>query len=210
MIILIEPQYLPSIEYLCTISLCKEIILEGKEHFPKQTSRNRCHINTSHGVKMLTVPLAERHGKILTEEVQLEPGIKWRNNHWRSIESAYRKAPYFDYYFEELKRILFFDHKLLLDLNRDLLSFCLRSLGLQIPISVSVSYQKSLTNNVFDLRSVISDKKPFTSRQFYRSQPYYQVFGSEFASNLSFIDLLFCEGPRSLELIKASKALPNE
>ena len=94
--ILIDSHFLPSLEYFCALLSFDEIILEGWEHFPKQTYRNRSYINTANGVKILTVPLKERHGKILTKDVKVEVGKKWRNSHWRTIESAYRKAPFFE------------------------------------------------------------------------------------------------------------------
>jgi hypothetical protein len=205
--ILIDSHFLPSLEYFCALLPFEEVILEGRESFPKQTYRNRCYINTANGVKILTVPLKERHGKILMKDVKIDTGKQWRNSHWRTIESAYRKAPFFDYYFEELKNILFKEHEYLLDLNHDLLSFCLRNSGMQKEISASVTYEKQVAENKTDLRSFIMDKKPFALRNFYKPCPYHQVFGNDFVPNLSFIDLLFCEGPGSASIIKASAAL---
>jgi len=201
---LVESHYLPSLEYFSALLPFKAVALEANEYFVKQTFRNRCYINTAQGVKMLSVPLLDRHGKILMKEVQIERGNKWRNNHWRTIESAYRKAPYFDYYVEELKKILYQDHEFLIDLNRDLMSFCLRHIGFQKSISVTMAYEISVEENIFDLRSVISCKKPFSERKIYQAVKYYQVFGSEFVPNLSLLDLLFCEGPRAGEILKAS------
>jgi len=207
---LIEPHFLPSLEYICALLRFDEIVLEGREYFPKQTYRNRCYINTAHGVKIMTVPLQDRHGKILMKDVNVEAGNKWRNSHWRTMESAYRKAPFFDHYFEDLRNVLFQGHEYLFDLNKDLLSFCLRNIGIQKKISASVAYEKHVAENKTDLRSVIIDKKPFALRNFYRPSPYYQVFGNEFAANLSFIDVLFCEGPSSLTIIKASAGILNK
>jgi len=202
--ILIDSHFLPSLEYFCVLLPFDEIILEGWETLPKQTYRNRAYINTANGIKMLTIPLKERHGKILAKDVKVDAGKQWRNSHWRTIESAYRKAPFFDYYFEELKNILFVEYEYLLDLNRDLLSFCLRSVGFQKKILPTLEYQKCASGNEIDLRSIITDKKPFALRNFYRTHSYRQVFGNDFAPNLSFIDLLFCEGPGSASVIKAS------
>src|SRR6267154_4519472 len=129
--LLIESHYLPSLEYVCALLPFDEVILERWEFFPKQTYRNRCYINTAHGVKILTVPLTERHGKILTQNVKVEEGKQWRNAHWITLESAYRKAPYFDFYADGLKEILFRGHEYLHDLNGDLLSFCLLQMGLK-------------------------------------------------------------------------------
>jgi hypothetical protein len=202
--VLIEPHYLPSIEYFCALLPFTEVMLEVNEHFSKQTFRNRSFISTANGKKILTVPLANRHGKLFTKDVVVEPGTQWRNNHWRTIESAYRKAPFFDHYSDELKNILYRGHEKLVDLNIELLSFCLRNIGLHRTISASVSYEQNPNSAISDYRSLISDKKPFMLRSFYRPIPYYQVFGNEFVSNVSVIDLLLCEGPQSMALIRAS------
>jgi hypothetical protein len=201
---LIDGHYLPSLEFFCAIFPFEEIKIEANEYFAKQSFRNRCFINTAQGAKMLSVPLLERSGKILMKDVLIEKGNKWRNNHWRTIESAYRKAPYFDYYFEDFKKILYEGHEFLLDLNKDLMSFCLRHIGFQKKISETLTYETKAEENVFDLRSVISSKKPFETREFYRPKTYYQVFGNEFVPDLSLIDLLFCEGPRAGEILRAS------
>ena len=208
--VLIEPHYLPSLEYFCAIHSYENIVLERCEYFVKQTYRNRCYVNTAHGVKVLTVPLVDRHGKIGVKDIRIEAGKQWRNNHWRTIESAYRKAPYFEFYSEELKEILFQPHEFLFDLNHNLLSFCLRHAGLKKNISASVAYEPMPRKNILDLRSLITDKKLFTLRRFYRPRPYYQVFGNEFAPNLSFVDLLFCEGPRTVGILQASVGLANK
>ncbi len=208
--VLIDSHYLPSLEYFCALQPFGEIFLEGHENFTKQTYRNRCYINTAQGKMMLTLPLMERHGKVLMKEVLVETGNKWRNNHWRTIESAYRKAPYFDFYSDELKEILFQGHELLFDLNRDLMSFCLKCIRSQKNISATLTYETTVQENILDLRSAISSKKPFSERNYYQAQRYYQVFGSEFVSNLSIIDLLFCEGPRASEIIRSSSQIQNK
>ncbi|HTH54722.1 MAG TPA: WbqC family protein [Cyclobacteriaceae bacterium] len=208
--LLIETHYLPSLEYFCALLPFEKIKVETNEHFTKQSLRNRCFVNTAQGKKMLTVPLLERHGKVMTKHVLIEQGNKWRNTHWRTIESAYRKAPYFDYYFEELKGILYKNHERLLELNRDLMSFCLRHTGFQKNISETMAYDIDAPEGVLDLRSVISSKNPFEDRPFYVAQTYYQVFGSEFVPNLSIIDLLFCEGPRAGAILRASSSMLNK
>lgn len=202
---LIDPHYLPSLEYFCALYPYEKIILEKHEHFVKQSFRNRCYINTSQGVQMLIVPVTEKHGKVSVQEIKIDHQQKWQNNHWRAIESAYRNAPYFEFYSDELKNIIYKKHELLFSLNRELLSFCLRAIGMQRELSETVSFEKEAGTSVSDLRSLIIPKKPHSDRTFYRAAPYQQVFGNAFVTNLSFIDLLFCEGPNSIKIIKASK-----
>jgi hypothetical protein len=201
---LIDLHYLPSIEYFCALYPFENIILEKHEYFVKQSFRNRCYINTSQGKKMLIVPLTEKHGKVSVEQIKIDHQQKWQNNHWRSIESAYRNAPYFEHYSDELKRMIYKKHEFLFNLNRELLSFCLRSIGVTIGLAETVAFEKVPSVPIFDLRSQIDSKRPPSARAFYQPAPYHQVFGRTFVENLSFIDLLFCEGPNSLQIIKTS------
>jgi hypothetical protein len=201
---LIEPHYLPCLEYFCALLPFDKLVLEKHEHYVKQSFRNRCHINTAQGPVMLVVPLTAKHGKVPFKDIRIDQTGKWQNNHWRSIQSAYAKAPFFEHYAPELHTILYRDFDFIFDLNLEVLSFCLNSLGLQKELSETENYQKEAGLQICDLRSQITSKKPYSSRTFYQPKPYYQVFGNTFASNLSLIDLLFCEGPNALATLKAS------
>lgn len=203
-IALIETNYLPSIHYMAIMSQYGNILLEKHEFFEKQTFRNRCLLNTSQGVIKLSVPLDGRHGKVLTKDVKVESGNKWRNTHWRTIESAYRKAPFFEFYSDSLKKVLFQGHEFLFDLNLDLLSFCLQSLKLKKQVSATMSYEAEPFENVVDFRNSVSDQNSNNLTDFFVPAPYQQVFGNAFVGNLSTIDLLFCCGPTSLQIIKSS------
>ncbi len=204
MISLIDLHYLPSLEYLSVFLSSEKIILEKYEQYVKQSYRNRCNINTANGPIKLVIPVTSKHGKALYKDVQIDYNTKWQNNHWRAIQSAYGKAPFFEHYEKGLKNILFNDFTYLFDLNLSLLSFCLQSLHLSIPLTESKSYEKEAQNGVNDLRSVISPKIQYTKRTYYNPAPYLQVFGSKFAPNLSIIDLLFCEGPNAIQILKSS------
>lgn len=203
--LLIELHYLPCLEYFCALLQFDSIELEKFEHYEKQSYRNRSYINTSQGTEMMIVPLTAKHGKTIIKDVRIDYSQKWQKNHWRTIESAYRKAPYFEYYSDDLKSILFNHHDFLFDLNMELLSFCLKNIRFHPPVSASVSYEKKTSPQVFDLRSQINPKKPAFGRNLYKPVSYHQVFGSGFVENLSLIDLLFCEGPRAASLLLASQ-----
>jgi hypothetical protein len=201
---LIELQYLPSISYFSALSTCTEIYVEKYEHYEKQTYRNRCYINTSQGKEILIVPLTSKSGKVAISEVKIDYTQKWLNNHWRAIQSAYGKAPFFEYYSEDLHNLLFKRVEHLYDLNRELLTMCLKWLRWNLTVKESLAYEKVPAIDTIDLRSVINPKKPAAMAQFYRPVAYYQVFGSKFVENLSLIDLIFCEGPGARAIIQAS------
>ena len=201
---LIEPHYLPCLEYFCAILPFDSVVLEKHEHYVKQSYRNRCLINTAQGPTWLTVPLTSKRGKVPFKDIRIDYSGKWQNNHWRTIQSGYANAPFFEHYAPDLEKIIRRDFPFIFDLNMSVLSFCLNNLGLKKELSDTAEYQKETGEQVCDLRSRVIWKKPYSDRPFYRPVPYYQVFGNGFASNLSLIDLLFCEGPNALATLKAS------
>jgi hypothetical protein len=203
--LLIDLHFLPSIEYLCVLQSFDEVIFEKHEHFVKQSYRNRCYINAANGKEVLTVPLTEKHGKVFIKDVKIDYSKKWQNNHWRTLESAYRNSPFFEHYAEEIQQAIFKNYSYLFDLNTHLLSFCLQSLKWDLKTSESVSYETIPQNGSIDYRSVINVKKSYSERPFFEPVSYYQIFGNRFVENLSVIDLLFCEGPQSSRIIGRSR-----
>jgi hypothetical protein len=130
------------------------------------------------------------------------------NNHWRTIQSAYGKAPFFEHYGEDLHTLLYKKVRFLYDLNYMLLSMCLDWLKWNMPIMETESYSKVTPSNILDLRSVINPKKLEQCDEFYYPVSYNQVFGNTFVKNLSLIDLVFCEGPGAGKIVQAS-AIPK-
>ena len=195
--IVIESQYFPPLEFFSLIKNENEIIIDGHEHFVKQTYRNRCYILAAEKVLPLSVPLNGVNKKILTKDIKIDYIQKWQNQHWRAVKSAYSKSPYFEYYADYVHDIIYTNHTFLLDLNHDILTFCQRVLQLDFKISYSEKYLESGNGTFNDMKSIIHPKKAFVDRKFHVSHPYTQTFGSKFAPNLSIIDLIFCMGPES-------------
>lgn len=206
---LIELQYLPPIAYFAALSKCDVIIVEKFEHYQKQTYRNRCYINSSQGREPLIVPLTGKHGKIKITDVRIDYSQKWLNNHWRAIQSAYGKAPFFEYYADDLHNVLFGSPTFLYDLNHQLLTMCLKWLKVRIPVRESLTYEHTPLSPIIDLRSKINLKKVEMGARFYQPAVYHQVFGNKFVENLSLIDLVFCQGPGAWDIVQASTPKMN-
>ena len=202
MTVLIETQYLPSIEFFCAVSEAAEIQIEVCEHFVKQSYRNHTFIKAANRIEKLTVPLTSKGNRVVIHDVKVDDSLNWRNNHWRTIESAYRKSPYYEHYVDDLHKIIFSDKIFLIDLNHALLNTCLRWLRWEKKISFTESYHKNSPYS--DVRNTLLSKKSFTDRNYYRPMNYTQVFGKQFVPNLSLLDLIFCKGPQAVEIIRAS------
>lgn len=203
----IELQYLPCLEYFACFLKYDTIYIEQYEHYQKQSYRNRCYILTANKIAILTVPVIKGNHKQLIRDVQIDYGQKWVIDHWRTIYSAYGKAPFFEHYADFFERIYQVRYKYLFDLNLELLTNCLYLLKLKKNIQFTSSYKNSAEINVEDIRSVIYPKEGYENRKFYTPVRYRQNFGNNFVSNLSIIDVLFCEGPQSLALIRQSLIL---
>jgi len=205
---LIELHYLPSVAYFSSLNGADTIIIEKHEHFIKQSYRNRCHILAVQGVERLVIPLTSKGSKVLITEVRLDYTQKWLNNHWRAIESAYRNAPFFEFYADDLHKILFGHHTFLYDLNLELLTICLKWLKSDVTLQESMAYEKIPAEGTQDMRNVIHAKKPEQYVNYFQPVTYPQVFGNKFAAGLSLIDLVFCEGPNSRKVVASSATTP--
>ena len=203
--VLLESQYMPPIAYFAAAARFEGIVVEKHERYEKQTYRNRCYINTAQGKEVLIVPVTSKRGKPSISEVRIDYSQKWLNNHWRTLQTAYGKAPFFEYFGPELHNELFRRHELLYDLNRGLLTLCLKWLKWTIiEVSETSAYENPPANDITDLRSSINPKKPELVQSFYQPAVYYQVFGNKFVENLSLVDLIFCEGPGAAVIVQAS------
>lgn len=202
--LLIEPHYLPCLEYATLLAQVDEVVWDVESPFQKQTYRNRCYILTANGVLALTIPVHFHLGTPF-KDVTVDYRQSWMRQHWGAVYSAYGKSPFFDFYADYFRAIWDKKSKYLLDVNLEMMTVCLRLLKLNVSI-----YIQSANTADIDLRNDILAKKSFETRKFYHPQPYTQNFGNTFVPNLSLVDLLFCQGPESSEIVKRSVLLPLE
>lgn len=202
--ILIESQYLPSVAYFSVLYQAEKVIIEANEWFEKRSYRNRCTILTANGKLDLTVPVHGANKKILTSKIEIDNHEKWVNNHWRAIQSAYGKSPFFDFYADGFESILKSQETNLFNLNQRLLTICLKYLQIDTKVTFTTSFEKKPKTEITDLRSVLHPRIPLSDLKWFNPDPYQQIFGSNFVSNLSILDLLFCIGPEALKVLKQS------
>jgi len=199
MAVLLPHTYLGPIHYYSHIAGENDIVLEKHENFPKQTFRNRCTIYGANGPLNLVVPTVHISGQRTMDLKQIAYDHDWRKLHWKSLETAYRSSPYFEYYEDELYAILIKDYGLLIDLNRALMNMVLGIMDIQANITETDSYEEGFDG--LDLRAAYSPKKETISGVDFKRYP--QVFEDRhgFIPNLSILDLIFNQGPNSKDYL---------
>jgi hypothetical protein len=191
--ILLSTAYLPPVQYFSLIKISRAVLIEAKENYIKQTYRNRCYILSSGGPLLLPLPVYEgSRRKVPIREDRIDYTKRWQQVHLRAIRAAYGNSPFFDFYFEELEQIILWKHECLFDLNDLLLRKVLRMLKIEREISNTTEYAPEV-RQTNDFRYSLTPEK----RQEFINRRYLQVFGNEFTSNLSIIDLIFNMGPEA-------------
>jgi len=199
---LFSTSYLAPIEYIHKMAEAEEILIEVNENYIKQSFRNRCYILTANGPQALIVPvLLGSFHKTAIKDIRIDYSKRWQQIHIRAIESAYRNAPYFQYYFEDIEKAIMKGTQYLVDLNTKLLEITLKSIRLDKPLRFTESFIVP-SGSPTDYRFSISPK----NKSDYISPEYIQVFPyKNYIKGLSVIDLLFNNGPSSLELLSVNR-----
>ena len=195
--------YLPPIAYFSVILQSqKPILLEQYEHYPKQTYRTRATIYSANGKLDLIVPVQRGSmGHTQLKDVSISYEADWQRLHWMSLQTAYRSSAYFEYYEDDFADFYQRRYEKLLDYNTEQLKLILKLLKINREVGFTESYREDYAPGV-DFRQSIHPKKALTG---YTGKPYYQVFESKhgFFPNLSIVDLLFNQGPQSVDYLIA-------
>ncbi len=197
MYIIIEIQYFPTIDWFKMSSDNLNYQIEIYENFKKMSFRNRCVISGSNGLINLTVPLINgREQKALIREIRVDDSENWRAQHWKAIVSSYSRSPFFEYYGEGIKKLLFAPNNFLFDHNLKIIEWFNSVLKTGITIDFTKNYLKEyVVLEALDCRDRWLPKNYDQNTTGWKPI-YTQVFEDKFGflPNLSVLDLLFCKG----------------
>lgn len=199
-VLLIESQYFPPIDAYKTLVKHDILQIEKYEHYQKLSYRNRCYVAGPNGRMILSVPLARgKNQRTVMKDVRISNEEKWQGQHWKTLVSAYRRSPWFEYYEADLQELFEKPFEFLLDWNLACFEWVNSKLGIKMPVIFTESYQKEVSG-VTDARESIL---PGAAAR--EAEPEYtQVFQERtgFIPGLSILDLLFCEGKQAMEVLK--------
>ena len=200
-------------------------MIEAHENYQKQSYRNRCYILGAEGPEMLQVPIV--HGReaeplssaslrdpvranapergsasLPITAVKVDYSTPWILRTERALATAYESSAFFEYYADELFALLESRPQTLWELNLGLVQWCFQKMHLGCSLKPTSTFCMPETV-ADDYRYSIHPKKADTVLEdLGLKKPYYQVFRDRlggFTPGLCILDLLFNEGPDSIE-----------
>ena len=226
-LVVLQPSFLPWLGHLDQYVWADTFILYDDTQFDKHGWRNRNRILGSNGITWLTVPVKTKGlNKPLNTEVPINNQTRWQKKMLATIRQSYSKLPYFEPYFSGLQEALSREYEFLIDLN--LATFRWITHSLDLPWKVIRSSQLEVPGSKTERLVALCEKFKATDyltgdaardyldeRQFEDvgvkvhwhdyEHPVYDQGRPEFVPYLSVVDLLFREGPRSVDILSQSR-----
>jgi len=193
----------PAIAWWTMALAAPKICFDAFEHYQKMSGRNRYYLAGPTGKQLLSIPLkGGRNQRVAMKDLKTDNTSGWQKIHWRTIQSFYGRAPFFEFFAEDFQD--FFqssvDIENLYDWNLQGIRLVAGMMGLRLDMTHTESYQKDYPDEAFtDIR-----RRNHEAEYSLMQQPYHQVFQDRtgFVPGCSVLDLLFCLGPQAVDYLK--------
>ena len=199
--IIIHPTYFPNIFSFKTIINSTNILFEVNDHYVKQTLRNRTSIHAANGKLNLSVPVKfSSTKKEKYKDIRICYDSNWQKIHLKSIESAYKNSPFYDFFEDYFINFYNKKEKFLVDLNFSSIRLIFEILEKELNCNFTNEYLEKYID-LTDYRTLLTNKN-FNEKVNFKN--YTQVFQEKngFIENLSSIDLIFNKGLDFEDFIK--------
>ena len=224
-----QPGYMPNLGFFKKIQSCDIFVFLDDVQFVKDRFDNRNRIKSSDGITWITVPLARPVFGKKMNEVLISYETDWQNIHCNQIYENYKSAPFFFSYWSDIEKILTCKYKKLIELNFKLIEYFNHALDITTKTikSSELAVTKTKTERLIEICSKLNatyyisgiggkdylNEKLFSNsgiKLIYENfiHPTYRQLHGNFIDNLSIIDLLMNEGPKSKKIINDSTNLP--
>ncbi len=205
-----QPNYIPWLGYFYKIFQADKFVFLDDVQFARHGAQNYHYIKTPQGSFRLKIPVASEYHSLINE-IETRDELEWRQKHLKTVEMNYRKAPYFDEIFHDLKYVLNTDVNNLSNLNIKIISFICHKFGMTTSFvnSSDLQIKSSKEEKIMDICQTLEANVYYsgTGAKAYQSEEqfiargielkyssfktfeYPQMWGS-FLSNVSVIDYL--------------------
>jgi hypothetical protein len=226
-ICIIQSCYIPWKGFFDLIGRCDEYVIYDSTQYVKRHWHNRNRIKTANGVEWLTIPVVTK-GRFEQPIDQVEIEKPWADKHWRSLELAYKRAPFFEQlapairgWYERADK-----QQRLTDVNAIFLHGIARLLGLKTHIVGDAAYPVTgvkterllaicRTAGADRYLSGPSAKEYFDESMFasagiatewmsYAGYPEYPQLHGAFEHAVTALDLLFNTGPKARNYLRSA------
>jgi len=220
-----QPGYLPYLGFFKKIESVDVFVFLDDVQYSRGDWDNRNKIRTSNDSAWLTVPILSKPARLLNQ-VKIDYSKDWLYKHKTTIKFNYENSPFFDLHWKNIESIFDKSYEKLLDLNMSLIDYFLSVLQIKTETILSSTLDLNSTGSkklldickLLDADTYLSGElgKNYLDKKIFQNanikvvfekfcHPVYNQNNSNFLSNLSIIDLLFNEGPNSIEILKNSK-----
>lgn len=227
-----QPVYLPWLGLFHKISLADTFISFNQVQYQPKDWNNRNQIKTQQGPLWLSVPVLRKgYLEKTISDIEINNNEPWARKHWKSMQVAYSKAPYFKQYADFFQDIYARRWERLVDLNETMLRGFLDILGIKVPVHSASEWNFTGTKNELVLDMCVqvgasdyifgeqgrnyADVNSFLAAgvkahfQDYTHPTYRQLHG-DFAPYMSIVDLLFNCGDDSYSILMAGNISKSE
>ncbi len=221
-----QPVYLPWLGLFHKIALADLFVSFDQVQYQPKDWNNRNQIKTQQGVIWLTVPVLRKgYLERTISDIEINNALPWGRKHWRSLNVAYAKAPYFKRYSDFFEDTYHQRWESLVELNAYMLKWFLETLRISVPIRsagewkfqgekselvLDMCRQTGASHYIFgalgkDYADICAFRKAGVTVSFQEyKHPMYQQLHGEFVSHMSIVDLLFNHGDESFEILMSA------
>lgn len=130
-----QPNYIPWLGYFYKIYKSDIFVIADNVQYIKHGYINRNKIKTPQGEKWLTIPVDYKSKlKSNINEVNVRDDLGWRNIHLETIRHNYKKAKYFNHFYEQFKELLLKKHTTISELNISMIKHICKQLEIDTKI----------------------------------------------------------------------------
>jgi hypothetical protein len=149
-VVILQPSYIPWRGFFHQIQKADLFIFYDDVQYDKHGWRNRNRIKTNQGCQWLTIPV---HSKGVVDQntpinqVKISWSTDWNEKHWRTIQQAYSKAPYFQRYAPMLEEFFLQKPEFLADFTVE------TTIALALELGMETQFMRSSQLNVNGLKT---------------------------------------------------------